>query len=160
MIDLDGTIIGPLDEEKAIAGLRLFLVHGWHVAIVTNQPPRPHATDIEHVNNVLFSRLGIELPWYVCKHDRDAGCDCRKPEPGLLLRAMRDVDVRCYRSWMIGDKWSDMLAGQRAAVRTCLVEEFAYKQRGETPMQETDRPDLFCKNLHDAAKVITCLSRE
>jgi D-glycero-D-manno-heptose 1,7-bisphosphate phosphatase len=157
MIDLDGTIIGTPDEEKGIAGLRLFLEYEWHVAVVTNQPPRLHATDMEHVNAILFSWLGVELPWYICSHGRDDGCSCRKPEPGLLLKAMHDLDVPCVRSWMIGDKWSDMLAGQRAAVGTCLVEEFGYKQKGETPMQKTDPPDLFCKDLQDAAKVLTCL---
>lgn len=158
MIDLDGTIVGIPDEEKGVAGLELFLEHNWHVAIVTNQPPRPHATDIEHVKSVLYSRLGLELPWYICSHGQDEGCGCRKPKPGLLLKAMRDVDVPCVQSWMIGNKRTDMVAGHRAAVSTCMVEEFTHNHKGKPPRQKTPPPDLFCRDLEFAAEVLTCLS--
>jgi histidinol-phosphate phosphatase family protein len=58
---------------------------------------------------------------YVCPHD-EGECDCRKPAPGLLLRAMRDIPtITAARSIMIGDSESDMEAGRRAGCRTIRV---------------------------------------
>ena len=57
----------------------------------------------------------------VCPHTPDAGCACRKPEPGLLLRAAAACQVDPSRSFMVGDKESDILAGNRAGCTTILV---------------------------------------
>ncbi|WP_164256178.1 HAD-IIIA family hydrolase, partial [Stenotrophomonas maltophilia] len=67
-----------------------------------------------------------------CPHHPDAGfpgevpalkvaCTCRKPEPGLILRAAEELNADLARSWMIGDTTSDMLAARRAGVRGILV---------------------------------------
>jgi len=58
---------------------------------------------------------------YTCPHKPEDGCDCRKPKPGLLLRAARDLSLDLHRSWMIGDAWSDLLAGQAAGVRGAVM---------------------------------------
>jgi D-glycero-D-manno-heptose 1,7-bisphosphate phosphatase len=59
---------------------------------------------------------------YTCPHAPDANCDCRKPRPGLLLRAAGDLDIDLRRSIMVGDALSDLQAGQAAGVaRTLLV---------------------------------------
>jgi D-glycero-D-manno-heptose 1,7-bisphosphate phosphatase len=53
---------------------------------------------------------------YMCPHKPDDDCSCRKPRPGLLLQAAKELSLDLKRSWMIGDAWSDMQAGQRADV--------------------------------------------
>lgn len=58
---------------------------------------------------------------YLCPHDPEDGCDCRKPKPGLLLRAARELSLDLKRSWMIGDAWSDVQAGQAAGVRGTII---------------------------------------
>lgn len=58
---------------------------------------------------------------YFCPHRADAGCDCRKPQPGMLLRAARELDLDLTRSWMIGDNLTDMQAGSAAGARCMLV---------------------------------------
>ncbi len=58
---------------------------------------------------------------YFCPHRADAGCDCRKPKPGMLLRAARELDLDLARSWMIGDNLTDMQAGSAAGTRRMLV---------------------------------------
>jgi D-glycero-D-manno-heptose 1,7-bisphosphate phosphatase len=58
---------------------------------------------------------------YFCPHRADAGCDCRKPRPGMLLRAARELDLDLARSWMIGDNLTDMQAGSAAGTRCLLV---------------------------------------
>jgi D-glycero-D-manno-heptose 1,7-bisphosphate phosphatase len=54
---------------------------------------------------------------YMCPHAPDAQCSCRKPKPGLLFQAARELSLDLSQSWMIGDAWTDLLAGQAAGVR-------------------------------------------
>jgi D-glycero-D-manno-heptose 1,7-bisphosphate phosphatase len=79
-----------------------------------------------------------------CPHEESAGCDCRKPRPGLLLDLARDLDLDLARSWMIGDSDSDVLAGQAAGCRTVLI--------GGRP--STCVPDLTAPSLDAASALI------
>lgn len=58
---------------------------------------------------------------YTCPHHPDAGCDCRKPAPGLLTRAARELDLDLPHSWMVGDREEDVAAGERGAAGGLLV---------------------------------------
>jgi D-glycero-D-manno-heptose 1,7-bisphosphate phosphatase len=60
-----------------------------------------------------------------CPHELDAGCDCRKPLPGMLLKAAADLDLDLQASWMVGDSASDVAAGRAAGCRTALIGEGA-----------------------------------
>ena len=53
---------------------------------------------------------------YMCPHRPEEHCNCRKPRPGLLLQAARELEIDLQRSWMVGDAWSDLLAGKAAGV--------------------------------------------
>lgn len=59
--------------------------------------------------------------FYYCPHDDADGCDCRKPKPGLLLRAAREHRIALERSVFVGDSWRDITAGRAAGVKTVLV---------------------------------------
>ncbi len=58
---------------------------------------------------------------YYCPHDVEEHCNCRKPEPGLLLRAAKEHNIDLSQSWMIGDRESDIEAGKRAGCKTVLI---------------------------------------
>jgi D-glycero-D-manno-heptose 1,7-bisphosphate phosphatase len=58
----------------------------------------------------------------VCPHRRDAGCDCRKPEPGLIRRGAADWGVDVRRSYLVGDRTTDNVAGRAAGLYTVLLE--------------------------------------
>lgn len=58
---------------------------------------------------------------YVCPHTDQDDCECRKPRPGMLLQAARELDLDLSQSWMVGDALTDMEAGKAAGVRTLLV---------------------------------------
>ncbi|MDD3493693.1 MAG: HAD hydrolase-like protein, partial [Candidatus Thermoplasmatota archaeon] len=143
------------NDDRALAGMRIFAAAGWRIAVVTNQPPRRKGLPIAEAQALIDDAAGGAVPWYVCKHDNGDGCDCRKPLPGLLLRAVRAIAEPGVVAWMIGDKWSDMLAGQRAGVHTCLVGHFGYRQDGRTPMEPTEPPEVYCKDLLVAAELLT-----
>ena len=59
--------------------------------------------------------------FYYCVHDLDERCDCRKPQPGLLIRAAAELDVDRNGSWMIGDDETDVEAGRAAGCATILI---------------------------------------
>ena len=156
MLDLDGTLIGTEDDEAAEVGLSLLAEAGFTLAVCTNQPDRlPIGAIDTMVHETRRGSGGVEIEWYICRHARDAGCACRKPMPGLLLEAMGDGPFTDY--WMIGDKWSDVLAAKRAGANAVLVGDFGYKQKGSTPMEPTLPPDFWAPNLFDAARLLTGL---
>ena len=110
---------------------------------VYNPPLRPSL-------RFLLRRTGARLAGiYVCPHDIDATCDCRKPRPGLLLRAAAEHGIDLPRSWMIGDSDSDVLAGRRAHCRTIRVGRDAGSGDAEAV------PDLVAENLPRAVDLIT-----
>lgn len=82
---------------------------------------------------------------YYCPHDIKDHCDCRKPEPGLLVKAAGEHDIDLSLSWMIGDSESDVEAGKRAGCKTILI-------RGSS-LNGTSKgiePDLVAKSLMEA----------
>ena len=58
---------------------------------------------------------------YFCPHTPNENCFCRKPNPGLLLQAIKEHDIDSKRSWMIGDRESDIVAGKKAGCKTILI---------------------------------------
>ena len=103
---------------------------GFRLVIVTNQSVvgRGLATDAEmdRIHGKLQSelmRMGCPVDAiYYCPHLPRAGCSCRKPEPGLILRAAKDLGLDIASSWMIGDKEIDLEAAKRAGCRGLRVE--------------------------------------
>lgn len=109
--------------------LRTFDSLGYLLIIVTNQSGigRGYYTqnNFKMLTDWMKKRLqeaGIEIAGvYHCPHHPDDGCDCRKPQPGLILQAAKDFDIDLSRSWMIGDKQSDIEAARRAGVKNAIL---------------------------------------
>ena len=148
--DRDGTInqyVGFLhspDEFVLIDGvaeaIRKINSSGYLVIVVTNQPviARGEVTyeGLEEIHNKMETLLGLEGAYidglYFCPHHPHKGfegevpelkidCDCRKPKPGMLLRAAEDFNIDLSKSWMIGDGENDVKAGVAAGCRTALI---------------------------------------
>lgn len=107
---------------------------GYKVIIVTNQRcvARGLATieDIEDLNRRLIQDIaahgGKIDAMYYCPHDDTDQCECRKPKPGMLIKAEKDLLEKGFkvdkeRSWMIGDFWSDIQTGVRYGVNTIRI---------------------------------------
>ena len=84
---------------------------------------------------------------YVCFHDDADGCACRKPAPGLLLKAAEDLGLDLCRSFMVGDRWRDVEAGRRAGCRTVFIDR-QYSEPAPT------HPDVVTTSLAGAASWI------
>lgn len=146
-------------EVEILAGvpeaLALLRAHGLLLVGVTNQPDVARGTleraAVERINQHLMSRLPLQAI-LTCYHDDADGCSCRKPRPGLLLRAAEERAIDLRASFMVGDRWSDVVAGQAAGCLTFLV---------GAPYNERQRcqPDYVVADLADAARRIALLAR-
>jgi histidinol-phosphate phosphatase family protein len=98
---------------------------GVPLAVVSNQSgiARGLVTreQVDAVNRRVEELLGPIGPWFLCPHDPAAGCACRKPRPGLVLRAAESLGVRPAECALIGDIGSDVQAAQAAGARGLLV---------------------------------------
>lgn len=141
-LDRDGVINVKAPEGKYVTTVEDFAVLpgvgravaelnrlGYIVFVVTNQRGIGLGLlswrDLELIHNklreIVQSAGGNIASIYVCPHDIPFNCDCRKPKPGLLLRAKQDFDIELPSSWMVGDKLSDLQAGRAAGCKTALI---------------------------------------
>jgi D-glycero-D-manno-heptose 1,7-bisphosphate phosphatase len=139
LIDRDGTIIvdkvylrdpdGIEFAPGAIEGLRLLRGAGFRLVLITNQSGIARgyfdAARLEQIHDRLQFMLaagGLRLDAiYVCPHGPDDGCDCRKPAPGMLKKAMRDLGFGPHEAVLIGDSDADMGAAAAAGVASFRV---------------------------------------
>jgi D-glycero-D-manno-heptose 1,7-bisphosphate phosphatase len=168
-LDRDGTLnegVGYVNHESrfrlfpwTVEAIRTIRDEGFLAVMVTNQSGVGRGYFSEEMLREIhadFQRLleaaGTALDGiYYCPHRPDEGCECRKPKPGMLLRAAKDLGCDLSRSWMIGDNESDLKTawsvGARAAlVRTGDGEGNLDHQARKWPRQ----PDLVAANLHRA----------
>ena len=122
-------------ELKIVAGaaesLRDLKEAGFLLIVVTNQPDIARGTQDRAAVDAIHQALRKVLPldnFFVCPHDDSDQCDCRKPRPGLLLRAAEKYDIDMSRSFMIGDRWRDVEAGASAGCATVWI-DYGYREK-------------------------------
>lgn len=98
---------------------------GFRIVVVTNQPDVAKRLidpeDLGRMNKRLIEELAIDTV-RVCVHAQEAGCSCRKPRPGMLIAAASELGIDLRRSYMVGDRWSDVEAGRAAGCYTLKIE--------------------------------------
>lgn len=155
-LDRDGTInkyVGFLRKEEEFElidgvaeAVKEINKSGYLAIVVTNQPviARGEVTieGLETIHNKMETLLGMEGAYldgiYFCPHHPHSGydgevkelktdCDCRKPKPGMLLKAAQDLNVDLSQSYMVGDSDNDIKAGKAAGCKTVLLDtEYEY----------------------------------
>ena len=175
-LDRDGTVNEEVGYLKDLAKLKLIpgaaeairrLNKAGHpVILVTNQSgvargyfPESLVHDAHALLGEMLGSEGARLDGiYYCPHHPTAGnsqytteCDCRKPATGLLNRAAKDLNIDLARSFMVGDKWSDVELGHRAGCRSILVSTgFAVDDPGNARPAHVEDPDLIAQDLAEA----------
>jgi D-glycero-D-manno-heptose 1,7-bisphosphate phosphatase len=109
----------------ALTSLQRLAACGYVLIGITNQPDVARDIQsreiVESINQLIQSRLPIR-EIFVCYHDDTDDCDCRKPKPGLIWQAAKKYGLDLSVSWMIGDRWKDIAAGQAAGLKTIFVD--------------------------------------
>ena len=104
---------------------------GFLLIVFTNQPDIARGTQDRATVDAIHQSLRETFPiddFFVCSHDDSDHCDCRKPLPGLLLRAAEKYDIDIPRSFMIGDRWRDVDAGASAGCATVWI-DYGYREK-------------------------------
>ena len=136
-------VVVPLGVAAALQRLK---AAGYLLVVVTNQPDVARATQSQAVVEAIHARLSSMLPideFRTCYHDDGDACACRKPKPGMILAAAREHGVDLASSVMVGDRWRDIEAGQRAGCATVFLDH------GYTE-QQPQNPDAVCRSLPEA----------
>jgi len=98
---------------------------GFLVVVVTNQPDIGNGlvsrAVVDAMNNRLQSFTSID-DLEMCPHRQDEACSCRKPKPGMLLNAARHHDIDLTRSFIVGDRASDVAAGEAVGCRSVFID--------------------------------------
>ncbi|MBW8682763.1 D-glycero-alpha-D-manno-heptose-1,7-bisphosphate 7-phosphatase [Chitinophaga rhizophila] len=175
-IDKDGTLIRNVpynvDPDKiqlehfAIEGLRLLQQKGYLIVVISNQAGVAHGYFSEDALQPVIGTVrrlladgGIRLDgFYYCPHHPAgkvepfaASCTCRKPAPGMIIRAAIDLDISLGESWMIGDILHDVEAGNRAGCQSILINN---GNETEWVINPNSRPEYIVKDLLEAATMI------
>lgn len=134
--------------EEACARLK---AAGWLLIVATNQPDVGRGTqrreEVEAMHAAMSARLPIDRVEVSYDPGQGVPSEFRKPAPGMLLRAARELDIDLARSWMIGDRWRDIDCGAAAGCRTIFI-DYGYNEKLRA------EPDFRVKNLSEAADLI------
>lgn len=142
-------------EWKLLPGVREACARlrgaGYLLVVVTNQPDVGRGTQRREEVEAMHARMCAELPIdrvEVCYHGgRGEVCDCRKPAPGMLLRAAEELGIDLGRSFLVGDRWRDIDAGVAAGCRTIFIER-GYREELRAV------PEFRVQDLGEAAEII------
>jgi D-glycero-D-manno-heptose 1,7-bisphosphate phosphatase len=125
---------------------------GFLLVVATNQPDVGRGTLPKEVVEMIHADMCRRLPIdrvEVCYHagQGQSDCDCRKPGPGMLLRAASELGIDLKQSWMVGDRWRDVNCGHAAGCRTIFIDRgYAEELR--------QKPDFSAGNLGEATDII------
>ncbi|MBS0338847.1 MAG: HAD family hydrolase [Proteobacteria bacterium] len=144
-----------LEEFEILPGVQEALLRlraaGFLNVVVTNQPDLATGKQAPEVLAAMHSRLMSELAIdaiRVCPHVESDNCACRKPRPGLLLEAARELGIDLASSYMVGDRWRDIAAGQLAGCRESYFIDYEYAEK------RPEKPYVAVKSLTGAADLI------
>ncbi len=182
-LDRDGTLneeVGYLDSldklvifPSTFEAIRLIHQGGFKAVVVTNQAGVARGLFGEDLVKDVHTALQEELrrrgefidAFYYCPHHPTEGappyrqtCDCRKPAPGLFLRAARELNLDLSASWMIGDRYNDIEAAHRAGALGVLVKTGygadALSGKGPDTATPAGKPDLIADDILQAVHLI------
>ena len=182
-MDRDGTIseeVGYINHPSrfrlfpyAVEAIKHLNQNGWLAIVVTNQAGVARGYFPEQMIETVHADMTKQIndcggrldAVYYCAHHPSVGeppyridCNCRKPKPGLIMRAAEEFDIDLEQSWMVGDRYSDVELAHNAKVKSMLV--LSGYGRGEWEHQRStwsQQPDAVAKDLLEAVRY--CCSR-
>ena len=169
-LDRDGVLTEEKSYITSVEKLNIFpytaecirQIHrkDYYAIVITNQSgvARGLFTEekLQEMNNYLIKRTGVDAVFY-CPHHPEGKieqyrkmCRCRKPETGMFDVACQKFDIDMQKSFMIGDRASDIIAGQNAGIRTVLLES-GY---GSAGLERDVTPDYILNDLRDVIEIL------
>ena len=135
---------GVVEAVKAIKTLKLIPV------VITNQPDVARNITSQNQANQINYQIGLATGiehFYTCFHDDNDKCNCRKPAPGLIYQAVNDLSLDIQKSYLVGDRWKDISAGQAAGCKTFFI-DYGY------PDKKPEGNFTRVKSLTDVVRIL------
>ena len=169
-LDRDGVLTREKSYVRSIEELEIFPYaeecirkirnKGYYTIVVTNQSgvARGYFTEetLRSMNRYLMEKTGVDAVYY-CPHCQQGiisqyafSCNCRKPETGMIERACGDFEIDMGRSYLVGDRACDIRMGEKAGLRTVLLESGYGIER----LEEEVRPDYIMADLCQLAEFL------
>ena len=169
-LDRDGVLTEEKSYIASIEELSIFsytaecikAIHqkGYYAIVITNQSGVARGLfskkTLQEMNAFLMRQIGVDAIYY-CPHHPEGKieqyrkiCHCRKPETGMIETACLEFDVDISKSYMVGDRASDILTGQNAGIKTILLES-GY---GTARLEQDVTPDYIMKDLRDILTIL------
>ncbi|MBS1271884.1 MAG: D-glycero-beta-D-manno-heptose-1,7-bisphosphate 7-phosphatase [Candidatus Marinimicrobia bacterium] len=138
--------------------LRSLLKNGANLFLITNQSGVGRGYFSEETLQEIFAKMknrlnqsGLQFTdMYYCPHSPEDECNCRKPAPGMLEDAAANYDFELAGSWLIGDHYTDIAAGNAVGANTILVKSL----RDGSEVRDQCQPDFVVSNLLEASEII------
>lgn len=165
-IDKDGTIVDNSDypkipsdkllEQDILEGLKYLQNKGYKLIIISNQPWTAKGLISKEQVEVFFKNITNKLKdkeititdYFYCPHRREENCNCKKPNPGMILKAVKKHNIDLAQSIMIGDRGDDINLGKNLKIKTFLV------QTGNGKEFKNTNPDHIIKNINAIGEII------
>ena len=138
---LNGKPFAPthLNDFQILPGVRESLLSlkagGYLTVVVTNQPDlstgKQTWESLNEIHAYLISQCHIDMV-KVCIHTSEDRCNCRKPNPGMLIEASEELGIDLSESYMIGDRWGDIEAGQKSGCKNSFFIDYGYTEKQPT----------------------------
>ena len=165
VVKKDGTMRPPWDPAElqiSLAAVEAFsdsCFERWTKVVVTNQPDIARgdltSVNLDRINEIIAREIPSIDSIYVCPHDNNDNCLCRKPKPGLLTSAAHELDIELASSFMVGDRWVDIAAGKNAGTRTILVEsEHSWRASSWGSPPDELEPDFTIQSVRELSSII------
>lgn len=169
-LDRDGVLTEEKSYITSLENLSIFSytqdcikqIHdkGYYAIVITNQSGVARGLFTEEslveMNKYLINNIGVDAVYY-CPHHEDGRiekyrkkCNCRKPNTELIEHACRDFDIDMKKSYMVGDRASDIMLGQNAGIKTILLQS-GY---GTARLEQDVKPDFILNDLRDIISYI------
>lgn len=169
-LDRDGVLTEECGYVASVEELHVFpfvevcvrQIHekGYYAIVITNQSGVARGLfsedELLKMNDYLIRQTGVDAVYY-CPHHPEGNvekyrkvCQCRKPKIGMFQEACRKFDIDLTRSYMVGDRAGDIIAGQNVGVKTILVES-GY---GTDKLEEKVKADYVCRDLREVAGML------
>lgn len=149
----------------AIDAIRKLKEEGWKCIIITNQSAVARGMlteeELQVINQKVITQLGVDDIYY-CPHfppekndilPYNINCNCRKPKAGLIFKAAKDYNIDLTKSFMVGDRATDILAGQNAGLKTVLV----CTGYGLAKLEQKVTPDYIFSDLKEFVNALLAL---
>lgn len=167
-LDRDGVIIKDkgylhtISDVEFVPGVVGALRHlqklGYLLIVISNQSgigrkmyARKDADKVHAYMRAELRKKGVTLTdIYYCPHAPEKGCECRKPKPGMILTAAKKYNISLARSYVIGDRSSDIEAGKVVNCKTILLTRESQK------FNSREHPDVIIKDMRQIARIVKC----